>query len=364
MLYHLLAPLAPHFALFNVFRYITFRATYAALTALVVSLLLGPWVIKRLRESSFRESIRGEGPKSHRSKAGTPTMGGVLILASVVGSTLLWADLTNRSVLLVLLVTVVLGGVGFVDDYLKNVRKLPEGLIARYKLVAQVILGLVVGATLYFWPELPELRDATTVPFFKARTVLLHLSLLYIPFVTFVITGSSNAVNLTDGLDGLAIGLVAIAATGMGVFAYVSGHARFADYLGIYYVPSAGELTVFCSALVGASLGFLYYNCHPADVFMGDTGSLPIGGALGVMAVLLKRELIWAVMGGVFFVETLSVIMQVWYFRRTGGKRYFRMAPIHHHFEKLGWAENRVVVRFWLAGVLLLLVALSTLKVQ
>lgn len=364
MLYHLLYPLSDELSLLNIFRYITFRSVYAAVTALVFSLFLGPWVIDRLRRSSYRESIRSDGPESHRTKAGTPTMGGVMILAAVLGSTLLWADLTNRSVLLVLLVTVVLGGVGFLDDYLKNVRKIKKGLIARYKLIAQVTLGLIVGAVLYWWPEIPALRDATTVPFFRADTLLLRLSLLYIPFVTFIVTGSSNAVNLTDGLDGLAIGLVAIAAAGMGVFAYLTGHVTFASYLGINYIPSAGELTVFCAALLGAALGFLYYNCHPADVFMGDTGSLPIGGALGVLAVLLKRELIWAVLGGVFFVETLSVIIQVSYFKRSGGKRLFRMAPIHHHFEQLGWAENRVVVRFWLAGVLLFLVALSTLKVQ
>ncbi len=364
MLYHLLYPLSSEFSVLNVFRYITFRSAYAAVTALIFSLFLGPWVIERLRKSSFRESIRGEGPTSHRAKAGTPTMGGVMILAAVVGSTLLWADLTNRSILLVLLVTVILGAVGFLDDYLKNVRKMQKGLIARYKLIAQVALGLLVGCVLYYWPEIPALRDATTIPFFRSDTLLLRLSLLYVPFVTFVITGSSNAVNLTDGLDGLAIGLVAIAAAGMGAFAYLSGHVTFAGYLGINYIPSAGELTVFCAALLGASLGFLYYNCHPADVFMGDTGSLPLGGALGVLAVLLKRELIWAVLGGVFFVETLSVIIQVSYFKRTGGKRFFRMAPIHHHFEQLGWAENRVVVRFWLAGILLLLVALSTLKVQ
>lgn len=364
MLYHLLYPLSDQFSFLNVFRYITFRSAYAAVTALVFCLFMGPMIISRLRASSFRESVRTEGPDSHQAKTGTPTMGGLIILAGVLGSTLLWADLTNRSVLLMLGATIWLGAVGFVDDYLKNIRKMPKGLIARYKLYAQVSLGLAAGLVLYLWPEVPELRDGTTVPFFKADSLVLHLSILYVPFVAFVITGSSNAVNLSDGLDGLAIGLVGIAGAGFAVFAYLSGHVRFSEYLGLHFIPSAGELTVYCGALVGASLGFLYFNCHPAEVFMGDTGSLPIGGALGMLAVLLKRELIWGVLGGVFVWEAISVIIQVSYFRRTGGRRFFRMAPIHHHFELLGWPETKVVVRFWLAGILLLLVSLSTLKVQ
>ena len=363
MFYHLLVPLSEQYSALNVFRYITFRSAYAAVTALLVSLLLGPWLIRRLRDSSFRESIREEGPQTHRVKAGTPTMGGLIILIAVVGSTVLWADLTNRSVLLMLIATIFLGSIGFLDDYLKNVRKMPLGLIGRYKLIAQGVLGLAIGATLYFWPELPELRDATTLPFMKADRFLLHLSILYIPFVALTVTATSNAVNLTDGLDGLAIGLVAIAAAGFGVFAYLTGHVRFADYLGMTYIPSAGELTVYVAALIGASLGFLYYNCHPAEVFMGDTGSLSIGGVLGVLAVLLKKEFLLVLLGGVFVAEVLSVIIQVSYFKRTR-RRVFRMAPVHHHFEQLGWPESKVVVRFWLAGIILLVVALSTLKVQ
>lgn len=360
MLYELLAPLRDQFPFFNVFRYITFRAAYAAVTAFLLSVVLGPWVIARLRALGAVKYVRQEGPDSHQKKSGTPTMGGLLILAAVAISTLLWSDLRNREIHVALAVTLSLGALGFLDDYLQTVRKQNRGLVGRAKLVGQVTIGLIAGVVvMQLVPR--DAATATTLPFLKET--LVDLGWLYIPFVLFVLTGASNAVNLTDGLDGLAIGITAFSAIAFAGLAYVSGHSRFAEYLQILYLPGAGELAVFCAALFGASIGFLWYNAHPAEVFMGDTGSLAIGGALGIVAVLLKMEIVLAIAGGVFVLEALSVILQVGSYRLTG-RRIFKMAPIHHHFELLGWAENKVVVRFWILAGLLAVLALSTLKLR
>lgn len=363
MLYHLLYPLHDYWSVLNVFRYITFRAAYATVTALVISFLLGPWVIARLRTWKLGQQIREEGPASHQSKAGTPTMGGLLIVAAVVVPTLLWANLTNRSIWLVLFATLGLGGLGFLDDYLHVVRRQRKGLLGRWKLIGQGLVGAGVGVgILLLHPFGKEPATVTTVPFLK--DVIIDFGILYLPFVMLVVVATSNAVNLADGLDGLAIGLVVPPAIAYGVLAYISGNAVFARYLNIPFLAESGELAVYAGALMGAALGFLWYNAHPAQVFMGDTGSLALGGSLGVLAVLVKRELLLLVVGGIFVVETLSVMIQVLSFKYRGGKRVFRMAPLHHHFELLGWPETQVVVRFWIVGILLALVTLSTLKLQ
>jgi phospho-N-acetylmuramoyl-pentapeptide-transferase len=361
MLYHLLYPLRDHFFAFNVFKYITFRSAYATVTALLLCVLVGPWIIRRLREWKVRQLIRTDGPQTHLTKAGTPTMGGLLIVGAIVVPTLLWANLANRYVWLVLLSTVWLGALGFLDDYLHVVRKAPKGLLGRYKLLGQIGLGLIVGSVLAFAPKDPVVATLTNVPFLKDR--YLDFGFLYVPFVVLVITASSNAVNLTDGLDGLAIGMVAIAGLAFAGLSYLSGNVRFSDYLNILYLDGTGELAVISAALVGASLGFLWFNCHPADVFMGDTGALALGGTLGTLAVLVKREFLLVVIGGMFVAEAASVILQVvsWKLR---GKRIFRMAPLHHHFELAGWPEPRVVVRFWIIASLLALLSVSTLKLQ
>jgi phospho-N-acetylmuramoyl-pentapeptide-transferase len=361
MLYHLIYPLHEIFSPFNVFRYITFRAAYATVTALLLCVIFGPPLIRRLREIKVRQIIRDEGPRTHFTKSGTPTMGGILLVVAAVVPTLLWASLANRYVWLAVGVTVVLGALGFLDDYLHVVKKTPKGLLGRYKLVVQVGVGLAVGVVLYFFPIEPKFATATTVPFLKGH--IMDLGILYIPFVALVITSTSNAVNLTDGLDGLATGLMALAAASYAGLAYLSGHSRLAEYLNIPFIAGGGELTIFCAAMFGATLGFLWFNNHPADVFMGDTGSLALGGALGTVAVMLKKELLLFLIGGIFVAEALSVILQVlsFKFRR---RRIFRMAPIHHHFELKGWPESRVVVRFWIIGMLLALLSLSTLKLQ
>jgi phospho-N-acetylmuramoyl-pentapeptide-transferase len=361
MLYELLYPLREHFFVFNVFKYITFRAAYATMSAFLVAFLLGPWMINKLREWGAVKRVREEGPESHQGKTGTPTMGGILILGAIILPTLLWADLSSRQVRIALLVTLWLGAIGFLDDYLQVVRRQPRGLIGRAKMAGQITLGFLVGAILVLAPERADITTQTTIPFIKDR--IIDLGWLYIPFIVLVITGSSNAVNLTDGLDGLAIGLVAFAAMAFAGLAYVTGHSRFSGYLQILYLPGSGELTVFCGAILGAALGFLWYNAHPADVFMGDTGSLALGGALGIVAILVKMEFILAIVGGVFVAEALSVILQVGSFRMTG-RRIFKMAPLHHHFELLGWPETKVVVRFWIVAGLLALVSLSTLKLR
>jgi phospho-N-acetylmuramoyl-pentapeptide-transferase len=350
------------FSVLNVFRYITFRAAYATITALLISFLLGPYIISRLRAWKFGQLIREEGPSTHRQKEGTPTMGGILILISILVPTLLWADLTNTNVLLMLFTTTALGLLGFLDDYLRVAKRMKKGLLGRYKLAGQVSVGLVVAlAVLWLKPFGAIPTTATSVPFIKER--LFDLGFLYVPFVALVVTASSNAVNLSDGLDGLAIGLIIPPAAAFGGLAYVSGNVNFAEYLNMPFLKGSGELSVYAGAFVGASLGFLWYNAHPAQVFMGDTGSLSLGGSLGVLAILIKRELLLVVVGGIFVLETLSVMIQVLSFRFRG-KRVFRMAPIHHHFELIGWPENRVVVRFWILAILLALVTVSTVKLQ
>jgi phospho-N-acetylmuramoyl-pentapeptide-transferase len=351
----------PGLGALNVFRYITFRAAYAAVTALLLCFVVGPPMIAWLRDVRLGQKIRAEGPQSHLGKAGTPTMGGILIVTAIVVPCLLWGNFHSRSMWIAVLSTLWLGALGFLDDYLRVVRNYPKGLLGRYKLAGQVTLGLVVGLALLAYPEPGLSPTVTHVPFAKFR--FFDFGWLFVPFVILVITGASNAVNLTDGLDGLASGLVAIAAFTFAGFCYLSGHLRLSEYLNLTHLVYSGELTVFCAAVLGASLGFLWYNCHPADVFMGDTGSLALGGALGTVAVLIKRELWLVLIGGVFVAEALSVMIQVATFK-LWGKRMFRMAPLHHHFELLGWDEARVVLRFYVVGVLLALLSLSTLKLQ
>ncbi len=361
MLYYLLTPYSDRWIGFNLFRYITFRSASAAATALLLGLFVGPWIIRKLKALQIGEEIRPEGPASHMSKRGTPSMGGLIILVSVIVPTLLFTRIDFTNVVLVLLVTTLLGVLGFIDDWLKIVKKFPKGLVGRYKLLGQITLGLLVGAIVYFFPEIPQARSSTTLPFFK--NAHLDFGLFYIPVIAFIITAASNSSNLTDGLDGLLAGLTAIAAAGFGLISYVTGHVTFARYLNILYIPSAGELAVFCSALLGASLAFLWFNAYPAEIFMGDTGSLALGGAVGVVAVMVKKELLLLLICGIWVIESLSVILQVAYFKRTG-KRIFRMAPIHHHFELKGWAEPKVVIRFWIMGILLALLTLTTFKVR
>jgi phospho-N-acetylmuramoyl-pentapeptide-transferase len=359
--YHLLYPLRDYIHAFNVFRYITFRSAYATLTALLICFVLGPAIIRALKRHNVVDGVREDTPDRHAGKQGTPTMGGIMILLAVVVPTLLWADLTNKYILICLFTTCWLGAMGFIDDYLRMVRGKPKGLVGRYKIAGQAMLGLIVGTLLLVFPDDPDLATKTTVPFFK--TVFPDLGLFYIPFVILVITGTSNAVNFADGLDGLAIGMYAFAAAAFAGLSYVTGHSQFSEYLNILYLREAGELTVFSSALVGASLGFLWFNAHPAQVFMGDTGSLALGGALAVISILIKKEILLAIVGGIFVVEALSVIVQVASFKLTG-RRVFKMAPLHHHFELVGWPESKLVVRFWILSGLLALVTLSTLKLR
>lgn len=360
MLYHLLYPLHSYFSGFNVFKYITFRSAGAVLTALLVSFLFGKSMIAWLRRLKVGQHVRGDGPQTHLAKQGTPTMGGLLIITALVTSALLWSDLTNIYVWVVLFATLSFGAIGFWDDYLKVVKKRSKGLSAVQKFGLQIAASLLIGSFLFFNPHDPYITHLS-VPFMKQ--LLLDLGWFYIPFVSIVIVGSSNAVNLTDGLDGLAIGLVGIAALANAVLFYLGGNKIIADYLRILYLPGSGELVIFCAALLGASLGFLWYNAHPAEVFMGDVGSLALGGALGTLAVVTKHELILIITGGVFVAETLSVMLQVGSYKLRG-KRIFRMAPLHHHFEQIGWPESKVIIRFWIMGMILALVSLSTLKLR
>jgi phospho-N-acetylmuramoyl-pentapeptide-transferase len=375
MFYHWLAPLGQTYIIFNLFNYISFRAAGATVTALLLAFVVGPPVIRRLRAHKVGQVIRAEGPASHQSKRGTPTMGGLIILLATIVPTLLWAPLTNRFVVVAMLSILWMGCIGFLDDYLKIVQGKSRGLVAKWKLAGQVSFGVLLGLFLTYNPVVPTETipaTATTLPFFK-YLVVNFAPLLYVLFVTVVITGSSNAVNLTDGLDGLATGLAGIAAAAFAGFAYLFGRTDVTSYLNLFYLPGAGELAIFCAALMGATIGFLWFNAHPAQVFMGDTGSLAIGGALGTVAILLKAEFLLLLIGGVFAAEAISVLIQTgtykWY-KRTRGKEYadahrvFRMAPLHHHFEKLGWAETTVVTRFYILGLFCALVALSTLKVR
>jgi phospho-N-acetylmuramoyl-pentapeptide-transferase len=345
---------------FGVFQYLTLRAILGALTALVISFIVGPSMIRMLSQYQIGQTVRHDGPATHLEKAGTPTMGGALILVAVAISTLLWSDLSNRYMWVVLLVTCLFGAIGWVDDYKKLVKKDSRGLIARYKYFWQSVIALAAAIFLYKTAQLPA-ETQLIVPFFK--DVALQMGLGFVVLAYFVIVGSSNAVNLTDGLDGLAILPTVLVAGALGIFAYVTGHVKFASYLAIPYVPGVGEVVVFCGALMGAGLGFLWFNTYPAMVFMGDIGALALGAALGIVAVVVHQELVLLIMGGVFVMETLSVIMQVASFKLTG-KRIFRMAPLHHHFELKGWPEPRVIVRFWIITVILVLVGLATLKIR
>lgn len=359
MIYHLLYPLHTTFSAFNVFRYITFRTIYASLTAFLICFFLGPWMIRKLAEMQVGQYIREDGPQSHLKKAGTPTMGGVLILLGVVSSTLLWTDLSSPYVWIVLLVTVGFGLIGFIDDYLMQVKKRSKGLSAKGKLVLQAVLAIGAGILVVMNPEF---NTHVTVPLFK--NISPDLSWGYIFFAGFVIVGSSNAVNLTDGLDGLAIGPTVIAAVAYMFFAYVAGHTRLADYLQINYVAGSGEIAVYCGAMAGAGIGFLWFNAYPAQVFMGDVGSLSLGASLGTVAVITKQEIMLVLVGGLFVIEALSVIAQVSFFKMTKGGRIFKMAPLHHHFELKGWPEPKVIVRFWIIAMGLALISVSTLKLR
>ncbi len=361
MLYHLLYPLSEVFILFNLFRYITFRTAGATLTALLISLIFGPIVIRKLKEKQVCEKIREEGPSTHKVKEGTPTMGGIIVLFAVVIATLLWADLTNTYTRLILLVTIWMGLIGFMDDYLKAIKHQPKGMVGRRKLAGQVALGLLLGVLLRIFPPSRDFGTASDILFFKNYFV--NFGIFYIPLVILVITGASNAVNLTDGLDGLAIGLIGLCAFTFAGLCYMTGRVDFSRYLSIIYLEGAGELTVFCGAVVGAALGFLWFNTHPAQVFMGDTGALALGGAFGAISILIKKEMLLLIVGGVFVAEALSVIIQVFSYQ-TWGKRVFRMAPLHHHFELSGWKEPQVVVRFWIIGTILALLTLITLKIR
>jgi len=376
MLFLFYQVLQPDYTFLRVFGYITVRTALASLTALVLGLLLGPWMISFLRGMQIKQFIREEGPRSHQGKAGTPTMGGLLIVVATVLPTLLWADLTNAYVLLAIFVMLGFGGIGFIDDYSKVARKHNRGLSARAKLALQIVVSLCAGIALLVLTLYGIYSTALMVPFFKnfrPELVIHSLSesaylwpLAFVPFLAFValvMVGSSNAVNLTDGLDGLAIGCVVIAAGALTILTYITSHAGFSAYLDIQHVAQVGELTIFCGALVGASLAFLWYNAHPAEVFMGDVGSLAIGGAIGYIAVAIKQEILLFSVGGIFVIEALSVILQVASFKLTG-KRIFRMSPLHHHFELSGWSESKVIVRFWIAALIFALFSLTTLKLR
>lgn len=360
MLYKLLYGLHEYASFFNVFRYITFRAALAVATSLAITLVFGPMIIERLRRLSLTQSIRDDGPKAHKSKAGTPTMGGLMIILSIVVSMLCWGDLTNLYILVLMASLLLFGAIGLMDDYLKVSKRNSAGLSARWKMGLQLLFALGLVLVLYYNPA-DRYSDVLSVPFFKRW--LIGLGIFYIPFAMLVIVGSSNAVNLTDGIDGLAIGLVAIATLANGALVYISGHKGLAEYLQVLFLTNTGEVTVFCGAMFGAALGFLWYNAYPADVFMGDVGSLSLGGSLGTLAVISKHELVLVIVGGIFVVEALSVMLQVASFKMTG-KRVFRMAPIHHHFELKGWPEPRIIVRFWIVGIMLALLSLATLKVR
>jgi len=359
MIYHLLYPLHANISIFNIFRYITFRSIYAGITAFLICFLLGPWVIKKISSMQVKQYIREEGPQSHLKKSGTPTMGGILILFAVIVSTLLWASLSNPYIWIILFVTIGFGTIGFIDDYLMQVKKQSKGLNVKNKFAMQIVIA--AGASVFVYYHSGFL-SYISIPFFK--NISPHLGAGYIFFASLVIVGTSNAVNLTDGLDGLATGPIIVASATYMFFAYVVGHVKIAQYLQINYVPGTGELAVFCSALAGAGLGFLWFNTYPAQIFMGDTGSLPIGAAIGTTAIITKQEILLIIVGGLFVIEALSVICQIGFFKITNGKRIFKMAPLHHHFELKGWPEPKVTVRFWIIAIILALLSLSTLKIR
>jgi phospho-N-acetylmuramoyl-pentapeptide-transferase len=352
---------------FEIFKFITWRSAISAMTAMIISFWIGPKIIRLLEKKNVGEEIRTDGPQTHHSKAGTTTMGGVIVLLSILIPVLMWADLKNIYIILMLISTVWMGLVGFTDDYLKVFKKMKKGLVARYKLMNQIGLGLVIACLIFFLPEFKEINSITTIPFLKH--VEFDFSYFYIPIMVFIITATSNAVNLTDGLDGLAIGCVGIAGLSLGLMSYVSGNEIFSHYLNIIYLPGNGELTVYCAALVGASLGFLWFNSYPAQIFMGDTGSLALGGAIGTLCILIKKEFLLPILGGIFFAESISVIVQRYYFKYTRkrfgeGKRIFRMAPLHHHFEMKGIPEPKIVARFYIIAVILAIVTFATFKIR
>ncbi len=360
MLYHLLVPLKEYVSYLRLFQYITFRSAYAALTALVLVLIFGNLVIRYLRVLKFGEEIRELGPQSHKTKAGTPTMGGVLILGAVLISIALWGNFTNHYLIVLIGATVLLGALGFTDDYMKSVLKKKNGMPARVKILCQIAVALAVSLIIYFFPSEGSYTTKLFIPFFN--NAVLDMSWMWIVFAVIVVVGASNGVNFTDGLDGLAISSVIIVATTLGIMTYLSGHIKIATYLKIPYIPDGAELTVYLAALVGASLGFLWFNCNPASVFMGDTGSLALGGIIGIVAIMIKKEIFLVVVGGVFVIEVLSVVLQVASFRLTG-KRIFKMAPIHHHFELSGWPEQKVMMRMFIVGIILAILGLSSLKI-
>lgn len=361
MIYRLFLPLKDQFILFNLLRYITFRVAMGAITAMLLSFIFGWFLIPRLKRWKLGEHISGDLPERHKNKEGTPTMGGLILIFSVILSTLLWADPVNLYIILAIVATLWMGIIGFLDDYIKFKGK-SDGLLAKHKFLGQAILGLGVGIVIYLFAPTPALRSSTELPFIK--NVLWNMGIFYIAFVAIVLSGASNAINLTDGLDGLAAGLSAVVAAVFVVIAYITGRADFSTYLQIVYLPGSGELSIFCAAIGGALLGFLWFNCNPAEIFLGDTGALALGSALGIVSVMLKKEFTLLIVGGVFVMETFSVILQVSYFRISGGKRIFRMAPLHHHFEMLGWQEPKIVVRFWIIGIIFGLLGLATLKVR
>ncbi len=352
---------------FDVFRYLSFRSILSAVTGLFLAFYLGPKIINYLKRKQIGETIKAEGPQQHKIKAGTPTMGGIIIILCVTIPVILWGDIKSTYIQFVLAGTIFLAIVGFIDDYLKVVKKYSKGLIARYKLLGQIIVGTLVGVAIYLMPEFAEFNTQTTMPFFK--NLNFDFSIMYIPAVIFIITATSNAVNLTDGLDGLAMGTIIIVMLALAVMSYVSGNVIYADYLNIMYLPGSGELTVFIAALIGAGLGFLWFNFYPAQVFMGDTGSLALGGALGIISILIKKELLLPIFGGIYFLETTSVIIQRLYFKYTKkkygeGRRVFKMSPIHHHFEMLGWSEPKIVIRFYIITIILALFSLASFKIR
>lgn len=359
MFYHFLYPLHADFSFLNIFRYITFRTIYGGLTAFLICFLFGPFVIKKLSQMQIGQFIQSDGPQSHLGKQGTPTMGGILILLSVFMTILLWGNLTNHYVNIFLLSLMLFGFIGFIDDYLMQIKKRNKGFSAKGKFLIQVLFALIISWLIY---KCPDFNPILTIPFFKDLSP--DLGIWYIPFACIVIVGTSNAVNLTDGLDGLAIGPYIVASVTYMLFAYVAGHIKIAEYLHIQHITSAGELSVICGIMAGAGLGFLWFNAHPAQVFMGDSGSIPLGGVLGTIAVITKQEILLLVVGGLFVIEALSVIIQVSYFKLTKGRRIFLMAPLHHHFELKGWHESKVIVRFWIIAITLALLSLSTLKIR
>ena len=362
MLYHLLYPLKDYFGPLNLFRYITFRAAFAGTIALLLCLLLGPWIIKKIKQLSIGQNVRDEVPKQHQSKAGTPTMGGILIIFAVLITTILFADLSNRNIILGIFILISFGVLGYLDDYKKVRLGEPRGINKKTKLFFQILFALIVGLIMYFYPVNPDTKTVTNFLFLK--NVQIDFRIFYIPFVMFIIITTSNAVNFADGLDGLAAGLLGVSAGSYAVLSYISGHAKLSEYLNILFIPGAGELTIICFAVLGACLGFLWFNTFPAQIFMGDTGSLPLGALIGFAAVVAKQEFLLVLVGGVFVIEAFTVLLQVVYFHTTKGKRIFRMAPLHHHYELCGWSEPKIVVRFWILSIILAVVAVTTLKIR